>query len=165
MSAWWFPPNYIYFMFFQLQAVANVLPVSGHSRGYLDNHTHGDWLVCKGGETNSSYTTHAYVKLFLWKLRSYYIIQHSIILVSQMAFADAVEPWGCISWSLGTLVGLHALHHLPLTKGAWPSVTKPIMVGKAPCKLLRAFKVLANIKASSWWLIYRLLDLSWYQSL
>ena len=61
-----------------------------------------------------------------------------------MAFADAVELRGCISWSSGALVGLHALHYLLLAKGAWPSVTKPIMVGKAPCKFLCAFEVLVG---------------------
>ena len=35
--------------------------------------------------------------------------------------------------------------HDPLNK-RWPRVTKPIMVGKTPCKLLRAFEVKVSNK-------------------
>ena len=43
----------------------------------------------------------------------------------------------------------------------WPRVTKPIMVGKTPCKLLCAFEVNVNSKLLA---RYKLLGPSWYQS-
>ena len=50
-----------------------------------------------------------------------------------------------------TMIGFVTLGHLLLRgscKKRWPRVTKPIMVGKTPCKLLCAFEV----KVTSSWL-------------
>ena len=48
-----------------------------------------------------------------------------------------------------TMIGFVTLGHLflhdPLNK-RWPRVTKPIMVGKTPCKLLCAFEVKVSNK-------------------
>ena len=44
---------------------------------------------------------------------------------------------------------------------SWPRVTKPIMVGKTPCKLLCAFEVNISNKLLA---RYKLLGPNWYQS-
>ena len=46
-----------------------------------------------------------------------------------------------------TMIGLVTLGHLfCLIPYKWPRVTKPIMVGKTPCKLLCAFEVKVSNK-------------------
>ena len=49
-----------------------------------------------------------------------------------------------------TMIGFVTLGHLFVYRGSgkkrWPSVTKPIMVGKTPCKLLCTFEVKVSNK-------------------
>ena len=44
-----------------------------------------------------------------------------------------------------TMIGFATFLHDPLSK-RWPRVSKPIMVGKTPCKLLCAFEVKVSNK-------------------
>ena len=93
--------------------------------------------------------------------------------VLPLSWALFFQPWFSLS-PLATFFAWFSINK------RWPRVTKPIMVCKIPCILLRAFEVkvcnkaswlainffaLTDIRASSCWFIHRLLGLIRYQEL
>ena len=97
----------------------------------------------------------------------YQLGPRSLYLANNLLLTFTSKAHNILQGVFPTMIGFVTLAWPPFLHDSlnkrWPRVTKPIMVGKTPCKLLCAFEVKVSNKLLAIYR-YKLLGPSWYQS-